>query len=145
MILHYWLGTLNNIVIMYKHVIQLLILLNADINECTSSSPCEQICVNTPGSFQCSCNPGYLLNSNGRNCTGVFIILCVHIITTAISDITYTKLRYNKFNFHLQILMSVLHPHVIKYAQTMMATISVLVKMDTHSETADIVMVFSYL
>ena len=46
-----------------------------DINECTPSAPCEQVCINTPGSFQCSCNAGYVMDSNGRNCTGAFIAL----------------------------------------------------------------------
>ena len=30
-----------------------------DIDECTRSSPCVQLCKNTVGSFQCSCEKGY--------------------------------------------------------------------------------------
>ena len=40
-----------------------------DIDECLSS-PCEHICSNTLGSFQCSCNSGYQLDFNGRSCSG---------------------------------------------------------------------------
>ena len=42
----------------------------ADINECLSS-PCEQRCTNTPGSFVCSCNNGYRLDNNGLTCSGM--------------------------------------------------------------------------
>ena len=42
-----------------------------DINECqTNSGGCEQICTNTDGSFECSCNPGYSLSSDRTNCIG---------------------------------------------------------------------------
>ena len=42
-----------------------------DINEChTNNGGCEQICNNTVGSFECSCNQGYSLSSDGTNCIG---------------------------------------------------------------------------
>ena len=42
-----------------------------DINECaTNNGGCEQICNNTAGSYQCSCGPGYTLNSDGHACDG---------------------------------------------------------------------------
>ncbi|XP_052775111.1 uncharacterized protein LOC128213450 [Mya arenaria] len=44
----------------------------ADINECqTNVSVCEQDCVNTDGSFQCSCNSGYRLSGNRRSCSDI--------------------------------------------------------------------------
>jgi len=43
-----------------------------DIDECLSS-PCEHMCTNTVGSFQCSCSGGYQLGSNGKSCRGKFI------------------------------------------------------------------------
>ena len=44
-----------------------------DINECeTANGGCEQICSNTIGSFACSCDVGYRLDSNGLNCSGKF-------------------------------------------------------------------------
>ena len=39
-----------------------------DIDECTSGDPCHQICTNTPGSFQCSCESGYTVD--GSRCNG---------------------------------------------------------------------------
>ena len=43
-----------------------------DINECQSSNGgCSQVCVNQPGSYQCSCNSGYTLDGNGRTCSHI--------------------------------------------------------------------------
>jgi hypothetical protein len=41
-----------------------------DIDECEGGRPgvCSHLCVNTQGSFQCHCYPGYLLESDGRRC-----------------------------------------------------------------------------
>ena len=39
-----------------------------DINECNNSFPCDQICTNTIGSFECSCESGYSME--GNLCTG---------------------------------------------------------------------------
>ena len=47
-----------------------------DIDECAlDTDGCEQGCINTPGSFQCDCSEGYLLNANGFTCDGGNIIL----------------------------------------------------------------------
>jgi len=40
-----------------------------DIDECLSS-PCGHTCINTVGSFVCSCNNGYVLDSDGLSCNG---------------------------------------------------------------------------
>ena len=50
-----------------------------DINECAAGThDCGQVCTNTDGSFTCSCNSGYTLDSNGKTCNGVcvFTINC---------------------------------------------------------------------
>ena len=44
---------------------------STDINECSPSSPCDQICVNTPGSYRCECFGGFEEDSNG-NCIGEY-------------------------------------------------------------------------
>ena len=33
---------------------------------------CEQICINTIGSFICNCNPGYQLNDDSKTCSGMY-------------------------------------------------------------------------
>jgi len=40
----------------------------SDVNECDTSSPCQQTCTNTLGSYQCSCNSGYTVD--GTRCNG---------------------------------------------------------------------------
>jgi uncharacterized protein YegL len=44
----------------------------ADINECETSAPCDQTCYNLPGSYRCSCRPGYEVNEvNNDRCNQV--------------------------------------------------------------------------
>ena len=43
-----------------------------DIDECAdNTNGCTQTCVNTRGSYSCSCDPGYRLASDGRSCTDI--------------------------------------------------------------------------
>ena len=46
-----------------------------DVNECINSTAnkCSfpNNCVNTPGSYNCSCPVGYSLENDGRTCTGI--------------------------------------------------------------------------
>ncbi|KAH8849537.1 Neurogenic locus notch likerotein 1 [Schistosoma japonicum] len=46
---------------------------NIDINECTlGTHNCDQICINTPGSYLCDCHSGYKLNAtNKKTCNEV--------------------------------------------------------------------------
>lgn len=40
-----------------------------NVNECeTNNGGCEQICTDTPSSFQCSCNAGFTLSGDGMTC-----------------------------------------------------------------------------
>lgn len=42
-----------------------------DINECTTEEHgCEQMCVNTVGSYFCMCRDGYFLYQDERTCLG---------------------------------------------------------------------------
>ena len=42
-----------------------------DVNECAEgTNNCNQECMNTPGSYECSCRPGYTLDTNMRDCIG---------------------------------------------------------------------------
>ena len=47
-----------------------------DINECTAGNNggCSQICINTIGSYACSCQAGYVLNADNRTCAGKYAI-----------------------------------------------------------------------
>ena len=46
-----------------------------DINECEDDNGgCSQTCTNTEGSFECSCRDGYILDGDGKNCSGTRVI-----------------------------------------------------------------------
>lgn len=41
-----------------------------DVNECLlKDQKCQQLCINTAGSYYCSCNPGYEISNDKFNCT----------------------------------------------------------------------------
>ena len=44
----------------------------SDFDECANSTThnCQQVCVNTVGSYSCSCHSGYEFNSDGKTCSG---------------------------------------------------------------------------
>ena len=44
--------------------------ISVDINECEEGAKCSQKCINTPGSYVCTCNPGYFLSADGHTCFG---------------------------------------------------------------------------
>ena len=47
---------------------------NSDVIECDEDNgSCSQICINTEGSYECSCRNGYVLDSDGHNCSGTYI------------------------------------------------------------------------
>ncbi len=46
----------------------------ADNDECfTNNGGCQHTCTNTPGSFICTCNPGFALAANNRDCVGELV------------------------------------------------------------------------
>ena len=50
------------------------IIIFVDINECSSNiDGCDHNCHNTMGSYYCTCNTGYRLDSNMRSCHGNLI------------------------------------------------------------------------
>lgn len=57
-----------------NHLIRpkLISSLCADIDECQNrNGDCEQVCTNIVGSFNCSCNDGYHLDTDGFSCNGM--------------------------------------------------------------------------
>ena len=49
--------------------------------ECTDGThTCQQVCVNTPGAYQCTCFNGFSLNRDGFNCSGEYH--CMHVISS---------------------------------------------------------------
>jgi hypothetical protein len=55
----------------------------ADIDECHENTDgCGQICSNTFGSYTCSCNIGYRLDTDRHACNGTFFQWYTHIVDT---------------------------------------------------------------
>ena len=51
--------------------IHILLYNFVDVNECTEFlSGCDHNCINSIGSFSCSCKDGYVLHDNQRSCNG---------------------------------------------------------------------------
>ena len=49
-----------------------------DLDECAvNKTGCDQVCTNTQGSYQCSCNPGY--TKRGHGCHGIFTVVITFI------------------------------------------------------------------
>ena len=41
-----------------------------DIDECSGYHECDHNCTNIEGSYECSCDPGYELQSDNSTCEG---------------------------------------------------------------------------
>jgi len=65
----------------------------SDIDECrTGGHSCQQVCNNLPGTYNCSCDTGFMLNNDSRTCSGrnlgrvifydyvSFIVHCLSVI-----------------------------------------------------------------
>ena len=74
-----------------------------DVNECLDGTQlCAQTCVNTEGSYVCSCGTGYRLNDNGLNCSGtveptvISIALKGHCDHDSVNAILYRHERVSR-------------------------------------------------
>lgn len=74
--------TLNTVLFfLFYFLLSPLILMfpTSDIDECkTTQSLCEHKCINTNGTYACSCSSGSSLNSDGKTCTGNVFIYNYH-------------------------------------------------------------------
>ena len=65
-------------------ILSVVYLYSVDINECdTGNGGCDHKCTNTDGSYTCSCNSDYELNSDSHTCNGLFYsyyIQCISIL-----------------------------------------------------------------
>ena len=60
--------------IVYNSVdVSFFMIYSADINECldSQSNNCDDICVNTEGSFHCTCRESFRISTDGRSCIPV--------------------------------------------------------------------------
>ena len=65
-------------------------LMETDVNECfVDTHGCAHNCHNTEGAHNCSCDEGYMLNSDGRNCDGECVGL-IRVISYSYCVYTHT-------------------------------------------------------
>ena len=48
-----------------------MFLLLLDIDECNTADICEEVCINLPGSYGCTCAEGRVLGDDDRSCKGM--------------------------------------------------------------------------
>ena len=66
-------------------------LCRTDNDECALDTHlCHHVCINTIGSYICDCNVGYMLNSDGLTCSGMYTNTC-HVIQY---QVTHYHCRY---------------------------------------------------
>lgn len=80
-------------------------------------------CTNTPGSFQCTCQPGFVLSDNKRRCYGINL---THLssfywhqnaLTKIIMLLTFHRRHQRKLLFHQIRCWKVLRPQSFKHNQ----------------------------
>ena len=58
----------------YAHDQSFHVIPSLDMDKCENVYTCSQYCNNTNGSYNCYCDDGYILESDGYNCTGMCIM-----------------------------------------------------------------------
>lgn len=66
----------NTFIYTQSHILYISIIIFysynvTDIDECSTINDCQQLCVNTVGSYSCNCDEGFSLSDDGHNCTGM--------------------------------------------------------------------------
>ena len=71
----------------------LFMYLFSDINECTSNNGyCGQVCINTVGSYTCSCYSGYELNTDARTCAGMWSLFKLVLVFKNVTSVLHVIL-----------------------------------------------------
>ena len=84
----------------------------SDINECEEQTDrCTQDCTNSAGSYTCSCNSGYRLQSDGFSCNGKFqVVSAVLIHFSSVIQMLMNVLKILMVvNRHVETLLALSH------------------------------------
>jgi len=77
----------------------------SEIDECsTGEDNCQQLCNNLPGTYNCSCNTGFMLNNDSRTCSGrtnglvihfdFGLLLIIQKLVPRTQRITHSEIKY---------------------------------------------------
>ena len=76
--------------------------MSIDVNECTDSThSCSHACINTVGSYNCSCPNGMKLGTDSKTCAGKLIYIIVQINCSV-------KISMNVLIIHMAVVIPVL-------------------------------------
>ena len=65
---------------MYTKMISQHVVFLVDINECAvNNGGCSNECMNSDGSYSCTCPIGYALGADGLTCSGTYIYGCLFV------------------------------------------------------------------
>ena len=77
------------------------IVSHTDIDECLQQ-PCDQVCNDTDGGFECSCNDGYELAMDEAKCNGMEILIGHDIVNSLTSlDLQDQVMLHNLVPMHI--------------------------------------------
>ena len=64
----------------YERNLVYVCIITADLDECgQNNGDCEQICTNYVGSYACSCQEGWIIDTNGKACNELYGILFISL------------------------------------------------------------------
>ena len=84
-----------NIINFRWYKIRIIVIFPSDIDECIENNGgCEHNCINTIGSYNCSCNSGYGLGNDSHMCEGmymyaVFVCVCICVSVSVCMCVLY--------------------------------------------------------
>ena len=82
---------------------------SSDIDECAmNSTVCDQICVNTFGSYMCSCRSGFRLNNISNQCEGNATQYNLYVVTMYQFHRTYLPCACLALSVHYAIITALL-------------------------------------
>lgn len=77
-----------------------------DFDECTIQGTCDQICKNTPGSFECSCTTGYFKNNTKCYAINIPKAEPASILALTRNSLVRLTMTGDKWNDHSEINVS---------------------------------------
>ncbi len=111
------------LLIIYVCCVCVCVCVCADVNEClTNKGGCAQICLNQPGSRECTCRDGYQLDSDSINCNGESIIIIMNLCVSFTRTYTFYKQLCLCTHTHGTHMHTHTHAHICMHTYTHVST-----------------------